>query len=315
MARPAFMALAIAMTLATPACDAAPPAKDQPQAILDREPTPLSCAERWRSAEDARRPVETPGFKRLTARLAAGGRGEPPDPEADARQAAARGEFGLYWTLFHGGRSAAGVTCAGPHENTLGASGLVRSLTYGASDAMTAAPSKPPPPLRTRDYFGRYNRAIVAHPAFPYPDICRPGRGPDIFKSITRPEEWLAPPLPVTRSPRTLAEAARHGTAAALEQWIARDPAAIARADDFGLTPLAWAVLGDRAGAVDLLLAAGADPVPASCARLEGSPLVLALRLRRPYADRLLAKADLERPRAWPQTTIDGAIRQGSAGP
>ncbi|NBB14046.1 hypothetical protein GVN21_01600 [Caulobacter sp. SLTY] len=162
------------------------------------------------------------------------------------------------------------------------------------------------------DYALRYNRAMLADPRFPYADICAQAKPRPQFtqNDIRQPDEWAGPPpAPPTSRPLSLGEAARHGTPASLDQWIARRADRLDEPDDFALTPLAWAVLHDRPEAVRSLLAAGADPYPTLCNHHPEAPaLVLAMRLRRPYVIEMARAGGLGTRRPWPRRLMVIAV-------
>ncbi|MDO9336019.1 MAG: hypothetical protein Q7T61_06435 [Caulobacter sp.] len=272
--------------------------------VVDRRPP--DCARIGDQNEAAA--VEAAKFERALLRRLRSGRA---DPAREAKAAAARKQFGLIWAVPFGDAQPVAVRCNGPTGARLSHQGgrpLMRASFYISDvfgEDMTDA--------NLMGTYGKaYNLAMLKHPAFPYADICRVandrtrsshGRG------ISSPMGWVGPPLPLTSQPRSLGEAARHGTAAALDRWIAREKGRLDQADDFGLTPLAWAVAHDRPVAVHKLLRAGADPHPRACRMArEASPLHMALALRRPYAEAMAGYGGLGKTRPWPGYLIRLAV-------
>jgi hypothetical protein len=192
------------------------------------------------------------------------------DAAAEAAAAADRGCFGMITTVngIPGGVSyAPGVECR-PNG---------RLFTHGRLQLLSFAPGtdSPSPDRAEMERFYRdvasmhafalsYNAAIIAHPDFPYGDLCRaaaPDYRPSWPVEQLEPTEWGFRPLEETDHPRDLYEAARHGTLESLHKWIDYRAIDMHVPDVLGLTPLAWAVIYDRPAAhIQLLLNTGADP-------------------------------------------------------
>ncbi|RYF95261.1 MAG: ankyrin repeat domain-containing protein [Caulobacteraceae bacterium] len=303
----------------------APERTREPMTVIEERPAPktpvIRLEQERRLVVDSRRPdcgltgdeneaaaVEAAKFEKALVRRLRSGRA---DPAQEARAAAARKQFGLIWAVPFGDAQPVAVRCNGPRGARLSQADdrpLMRASFYISDvfgEDMTDA--------NLMGTYGKgYNLAMLQHPAFPYADICRvsndwtrstQGRG------IASPKGWVGPPLPPTSRPRSLGEAARHGTAAALDRWIAREKDQLDQADDFGMTPLAWAVAHDRPVAVRRLLRAGADPHPRDCRMAQAaSPLYMALALRRPYAETMAGYGGLGKTRPWPGSLIRLAV-------
>jgi hypothetical protein len=109
-----------------------------------------------------------------------------------------------------------------------------------------------------------YNAMIVAHAAFPYPDLCRLAARdyrPTYHYSLEGDRNrWGLRPLEETDEPRDLHEAARRGTLASLQRLLTERPHDLHALDIVELPPLTWAVIYGRPEHVRLLLKAGANP-------------------------------------------------------
>jgi ankyrin repeat protein len=174
-------------------------------------------------------------------------------PVADANRRAADGDFRLigYLDPLMGPGSPPGAECllAAP-ESILHGQLVGRDFVRGdhyASDVL----------LRLRDsYASAFNRAIVAHPSYPYPDLCRVQTEP--YGKRFEPAEWLAATAGA-RGDGTLPAATRLGRLEEARVLLDRgaDPDL---ADPWQVTPLAWAALRGDAALTRLLLVHGADP-------------------------------------------------------
>lgn len=139
----------------------------------------------------------------------------------------------------------------------IGAEPLERLLPPPAPGGRTPPWSEMRRTLEARqDYAARYNRTVLASPAFPYPDVCvaeaaaRPG--------IVSQRAALKP----ARDDGTLTGAIRSGQINLLRQRLAADPRAALRGDrDFDVAPIAWAFGMGRIDVAEALIAAGADPL------------------------------------------------------
>lgn len=102
---------------------------------------------------------------------------------------------------------------------------------------------------------GRYNLAVLASPAFPYPDVCT-----DLPRTRGLPAQRAA--LRPPRDDGSLIGAIRIDRIDLVRARLAADPGAALRPDpDFRNTPMAWAFARGRLDMVALLEAAGADPL------------------------------------------------------
>jgi hypothetical protein len=123
----------------------------------------------------------------------------------------------------------------------------------------------------------------------------------------------LAAALPQTDQPRTLAEAARHGSMPALSRWLQRvDRSKLDQPDDFALTPLAWTAIEGRTEVARMLIERGADPL-AGCAPVRGQaftmPLKIALQLGRKEIVASMLRPDVERRlKPWPTSITEAAV-------
>lgn len=255
------------------------PGRDEDAWALVPHESPAGCD---RSKDERALAVER-SQRALIARL----RRAAADPEADAAKAARHNRFELVWLVPMDRRHPIGMVCETPEHSYMS---TARSLELAHVYVSELPGDAHPDSARLSAYGRRYNLALLRHPSFPYADLCREG-SPDRFvsvASVTRPDEWLGPRLPLTDQPRNLGEAARHGSLVAVDRWIARDRQRLNAPDDFGLTPLAWAVLYDRQDNVRRLLAAGAEPAPSVCGlHPAASAKALAMVLKRPYANEL----------------------------
>lgn len=140
-------------------------------------------------------------------------------------------------------------------------------------------------------FASRYNALITGHPRYPYRDLCR-------AVTIPVPVQALdSMPIPArdglvsaygyrdvvpTDDPVDLGEAARRGSLASLDRLATAAKGGVNRADDFGLTPLAWAIVYRRMDHARALLKHGASPSGAACRPADDplSPLQLARTMR-----------------------------------
>lgn len=167
--------------------------------------------------------------------------------------------------------SAYGVECR-PDLVTRNAPGDFRGM-FAASDVPSSGEA-----LRAERLFEQrysafatdYNRAILKDASYPWRDICRAVDQPSQFgmKGDLAVEDYGYRDLKETASPIDLGEAARRGTLESLERLALKDSSAINRADAFGLTPLAWAVIYQRGDHANALLEHGAAPSGSACQRL-----------------------------------------------
>ncbi|GFE76411.1 hypothetical protein [Novosphingobium sp. TCA1] len=244
--------------------------------------------------------------KALKALLAAG----QADPVAEARKAAAAGDF----------RLVAAVTLDGIDTSEFGAQCVLRG---GLSPRMARVvtyfgeePSPTPTPEATGteaagesedklgDFARTFNETLIADPAYPYRDVCRAVAGEKLEdkegakegKAVLTPAPKATGrsygyadlgPLPENA---TLADAARRGNVAALRRLIEETPSADATGDAldapttidspdlFGMTPLAWAIAYHRDAAARYLLSQHASPSGAQCQALvdRDSPMQIA---------------------------------------
>jgi hypothetical protein len=96
-----------------------------------------------------------------------------------------------------------------------------------------------------------------------------------------------------------------------LRQWLSRtDEASVNAPDDWGLTPLAWAVLSGRREAARILVAGGADPLGEECdLEFRAAPLRLALALPdREVVRSLLSEDVVARLQPSPGQFLDVAV-------
>jgi hypothetical protein len=136
-----------------------------------------------------------------------------------------------------------------------------------------------------RDYAVRYNRAVVASAAFPYPDVC----------SAVPTESGLDAQRAALRPPRddgSLVGAIRTDRIDLVRARLAADPGAARRSDpDFRNSPIAWAAARGRVDMIEALAAAGADPLERDETMIS-TPFMNALRWgRREAALWLIARA------------------------
>lgn len=189
------------------------------------------------------------------------------DPVVAAREAVEAGDFRLVanGTMPDLDDATFGVRCAVTN-------GLdpwtVRAVSVPAGKAETPSAK----------FAARYNQSLVADPAYPYSDVCRP-----IDRSLTPTRTgsgFVELGAPTDRY--DAAEAARRGDAWRLRQLRRRDPGLLDAPDMFGMTPLAWAVAYREPVAIDYLLKAGADPSGTGCRALPDArtPIQLARAMK-----------------------------------
>ena len=245
------------------------------------------------------------------------------DPAGDAAAAAAAGDFRLIWSASMAGHGVIGAHCRFPEYHPISHLQPLLLTTRAYSDGIVLGECDTDPrPVhcvtnpRMDAYAPIYNQAIIAHPAFPYADLCEPPR--TVLRSDrpnpARPQTLAAPRRVLTEFPRNIGEAARRGTPAAVRDLIrSSSREMIDRPDDFGLTPLAWAVIEQRDDIARMLMAAGADPL-AGCrsawARIEPLPITLALVTRQHrLVDSMLTASVIERVTPWSPALVETAVR------
>lgn len=228
--------------------------------------------------------------------------------DRDAGDAAAQGNFGLVWASSLGGRQAIGVRCRFlPYNADTGMVALT-TAEVGISDVPGA--DDPVRQHRLFTYAEAYNQALIAHPAFPYADLCRSdGADPLSKPELDKPASLVLAPAVETPTPYNIGEAARRGTMDAVLRLLSRTSKSdLNQLDDFGLTPLAWAVIGQRDEVANALLAHGADPLAPSPRSL-AAPLRLALLYgQHALAGRMITEDVAGRVRPWPSSLIDAAV-------
>jgi hypothetical protein len=180
--------------------------------------------------------------------------------------------------------AAYGVECR-PELVTQNAPGYFRGI-FAASDVSSDEV------LRTERLFEQrysafataYNRAVLKDARYPWRDICRAVDQPSQFRLNGEPavKGYGYRDLQETASPIDLGEAARRGTLESVERLAIADSSAVNRADAFGLTPLAWAVVYHRGDHARALLKHGAAPSGSPCQRLSTptSPMQFARALQ-----------------------------------
>lgn len=197
--------------------------------------------------------------------------GGPVDPAAEARKALDAGDFRLAGALTGTNVSTSiyGAECR--MQGGLAAR-AVRVVAFVDGEGVE---TPGPDYLPKAEKFARgYNAAVLADKRYPYADICRPFEGkvkPD-QDDAEKTEGASAPARPfgfadlgpISSSP-TLAQVARRGTVDRLDRMIRTGKYDVNAPDQFGMTPLAWAIAYRRRGAADLLLRSGANPGGAMC--------------------------------------------------
>lgn len=166
------------------------------------------------------------------------------DPAADADAAADRGEFGMIMTGSRKTRSV-GLVCFTPIGRP---PRVLAELSHGDVYGEQVK--------RWTGYARAYNRALVDHPAYPDPDLCRVATEDEERGGFDPKPDRDA--RPVTTPVRTLYQAARRGGGRDLERLLGS--ADVDMPDSLGMTPLAWAVARGNQTAIDALLSADADP-------------------------------------------------------
>jgi len=240
--------------------------------------------------------AQAPAEQQLRATADARIKAGTADPAADATAAASRGEFGLIVTGdgARGGRNPAGVICFTPGYNE------PRLLFgYSHSDYITQDVG------RWLEYAAAYNRTIVDHAAYPDSDLCRTSASSDASPRARWPVN--TPARAVTGPPRSLDEAARRGDAADLRRFLAstgKDSP-----DSMGMTPIAWAVARNNKSAIDVLVAAGADPW---AGEWDTGAIFLAAAFGREDAFTRLSKLPGRKWKSWPAVYLNAALDGGS---
>lgn len=287
---PRVIALLIVAWVAMAASHAA---AGQPEDVVPRALIDAVVAER-NGREQARRACADEG--ELQSRILAGNA----DAQAEANAAAARGCFGLvssYSAIPGGVPYGVGVACR-PNMRLFGY-GRLMLFSVSGSDVPAASvelAEKTGRQLGALWAFGlTYNRVVIARPEFPHRDLCRvaadsyrPGVSEDLPFG-----EWGYRGLDETDTPVDLSEAARRGTAKALQRLIKARPIDMHVPDVLGLTPLAWATIYSRPEHVRLLLAAGAHPYgePYWDRPVDTSPITIAREGRQRTMTRLMQPA------------------------
>lgn len=264
------------------ACASRQPSQPVPPKTSE-SPEGSSCAEYSRALWDFRTQRELSDSAFFD--LAASGEG---DPVLEARRAVAAGDvrFIGYSIIVPGIVPAAyGVECRPdvPFEGEA----LVRTVFAGSD--MIRPEEQMRSERRLGENFGHfgtvYNKTLLSDPHYPYRDICRPSRpgySPHRPTSPPVPAEYGFRDLVPTDQPVDLGEAARRGTLQSMDKLIRSNHRALNRADDFGMTPLAWAIVYRREAHIARLLEAGADPAGAACSDMSyaRSPMQLARTLQ-----------------------------------
>jgi len=275
------MLLAAASTTAQPGSEAAAQLPAQTETMAS--PDPLELAREWNAERRARETWQDEA-QALSARIQSG----EAEPEEEARRAASLGRWAMMTgttAIPFGVHFALGVECR-PNSG-LFTFGRLQLLHGQGSDVIRAAEEmqgESQSLARFRVFALRYNRALIAAPAFPLRDLCRPAA--DDYRPLHHenlaPESWGFRDLRETDAPIDLYEAARRGSPASLRRLLHERPRQMHIPDLLGMTPLAWAVAYDRPKQVRLLLRAGAHPYggPWQNQPEETSPITLALTLR-----------------------------------
>lgn len=191
--------------------------------------------------------------------------GKAPDPIVAVEKAIGRGDFRLAAATTPGGintelYNAQCRVLGGLQPWTVRALAFVPDVAAaegkGDANAVTA--------------FARaYNAALMAHPRYPYRDVCRPvgeaGAAPEIVADQAIEQPYGFADLRQRSGRQTLAVAARHGAVSDIRRLLRENTSGLDQPDLFGLTPLAWAVAYHRWPAAELLLNAGASPTGGTC--------------------------------------------------
>jgi ankyrin repeat protein len=201
------------------------------------------------------------------------------NPVRDARRKAAAGDFRLIQiTHAWAGPWLPGIVCFLPATTqTLHADLFHSDAIYGEGDIA----------YRNAEiaYASAFNQTIVAHPSYPFPDICRQRSASEsepYAQSYLGLSEWLASTRE-NRPDRTLSAAARLGDRQAVQERLEAGANPNQR-DVWGLTPLAWAALRGDGDVARVLIGHGADPnggcaycaTPLNLAVISGSQDVIA---------------------------------------
>lgn len=316
--RDVLMGLALASCTSTPPTSLrAPPAGKERVAI--KQPTTswlaldrAKAGTAWTKAVTARVERIGEGTKALWERSRSGRL----NAQADAALAASTGSFDLIGlSTMYNGESLAGISCRVP-LNGMSYRAPLQSANISLGHMLVVTEEQKASQRMEQAlvaYAVEYNRELVSHPSFPYADLCsasRPGE-PLEELSFDKPRgfsAWNGQPLSKTLN---LAQAARQGTMNEVRRWLGSG-ANIDQPDDFGLSPLAWAVIRSRYDVIDDLLAAGADPLEGAGRgnEMPGMPLKLALLMQdKVTLTKFLTDSTLSRLGAWPSALIEAAVR------
>ncbi|MCS6622899.1 hypothetical protein N0B44_08260 [Roseibacterium beibuensis] len=239
---------------------------------------------------------EAAGFDALLARVKAGA-----DPEKDAAEAAEQGRFGLILSGQHG-QGPSGVTCFTPDHTSGATAGLFRHGDF-ITEELAAVLA----------YAAAYNVAIVSRPDYRDAELCRVRRPGDDDAYFYDPALRLSVAARELTTPvRSVHEAARRGDAGDVRKWLRSTP--VDAVDPFGMTALSWAVVRRNEAAVDILLAAGADPAAAEDPWKRPALYWAAATGQGPLFHRLLARLPVgaaPRSPAWPERWVEAAANGG----
>lgn len=251
------------------------------------------------------------------------------DPLEEARKAAEADQWGLISTYEMGGGRAYDVDCVvgvgvGGDPSIVRAYRVVSDVpgsceTSGANgDCAIDAKLDAFAPV--------YNRAIVSHPRYPNRDFCRVQNDnvvspqprsdrSDILPSQTRDRQGPLPKpfeyplgfadLDQSEPPRTIGEAARRGDIVAMKGFAANDPESLLRIDQFGRTPIVWAMDRGHVEAVAWLLERGASPDGGDCRAAEHNLFEMALFKGNEEAAQIILDATPLRRRREKWTSYD----------
>lgn len=164
------------------------------------------------------------------------------NPESEARAAAERGDFKLGRLFYYGdpviiaSSRLPGVECRIWTRNMVGKEHTSQDVVRPGDSEHKVAAEK---------FLKRYNQTLLRAPSFPYRDVCRLEGGA------------YAPRYdgPVT----TVGQAARSGDVARLAA-LSPSPEAVRDVDEFGVTPLGWAIVRKDMPMAMALITRGADP-------------------------------------------------------
>lgn len=277
---------ATAFFLAPVTCILHPHERAEARRLFSTQQQINQCAANKKNAMDTAYAIQAQNQKSLVKNATA----TRPDPVGDAIAAGKRAEWGIIRSQGMFGSSAIGVTCKDSIRN----SSLFRTPTLGIlgfSDVVGECQRDPigcDNSNKIAVYAPVYNKTLVSLPNYPYRDFCQADATidwPKPFDQHNDPYEYPPyagfQPVETNSEPRTPHEAARRGNLAALEQYLTDAPNSLTQHDDYGVTPLGWAVAWNKPEAAFWLMDNIEHPFGDECQQLEENEQILTWALWR----------------------------------